>query len=153
APDADLAISSCDDVLFKVHRKHLEVHSDVFYNAANATCPENGTEIVHLQESSDVLDLLFQYTYRQPQPDLRPLEFPVLMGLAEAAEKYVIYSALPAVMIRIQCRIYHPLEILGFAAKHGHKTLGNETARLSVGLPMSKAATILTPDTFKKWVR
>ncbi|KAF7350754.1 BTB domain-containing protein [Mycena sanguinolenta] len=153
APDADLTISSCDGVLFKVHRKNLEVHSDIFANAANATRPENGDEIVPLEESSDVLDVLFQYMYRQPQPDLRVVEFPVFMGVAEAAEKYVVYSALPAIMIQIQEHItQHPLQILNFAAKHDHKKLGNEAARLSVGLPMSDAATLLAPDTFKKWL-
>ncbi|KAJ6477009.1 hypothetical protein C8R45DRAFT_368864 [Mycena sanguinolenta] len=154
APDADLTVSSCDGVLFKVHRKHLEVHSDVFANAANATRPENGNEIVHLPESADVLDVLFQYMYRQPQPDLRLVKFPVFIGLAEAAEKYVVYSALPAIMIQIQQHVtQHPLEVLNFAAKHDHKRLGNEAARLSVGLPMLDAATILAPDTLREWVR
>ncbi|KAJ7350934.1 hypothetical protein DFH08DRAFT_862679 [Mycena albidolilacea] len=41
AGDADMTISSSDGVTFKVHRKHLEVHSDVFADAANATRPDN----------------------------------------------------------------------------------------------------------------
>jgi hypothetical protein len=40
--------------------------------------------------------------YRQPQPDLKSVEFPVFAGLAEAAEKYVVYSALPAVATQMQ---------------------------------------------------
>ncbi|KAF8149795.1 hypothetical protein K438DRAFT_1988708 [Mycena galopus ATCC 62051] len=151
--DADMTVCSSDGVLFKVHHKHLEVHSDVFANASSATRPENGDETVHLEESSDVLDLLFQYMYRQPQPDLQLVPFSVFMGLAEAAEKYVVYSALPAVMIRIKDHITeHPLNALNFAAKHGHTELGNEAARLSVSLPISDAARILTPDTFVKWM-
>lgn len=94
ATDADMTISSSDGVLFKVYRKNLEVHSDVFANAEDTTRPENGDEIVYLTESSIVLDLLFQFMYRQPQPDLEALEFKTFASLAEAAEKYVVYSAL-----------------------------------------------------------
>jgi hypothetical protein len=91
-------------VIFKVHRKHLEVHSDIFADAANATQPDNeAEEVVNLSESSAVLDLLFQYMYRQPQPDLKSVDFPIFAGLAEAAEKYVVYSALPAIAIKMKC--------------------------------------------------
>ncbi|KAF8149790.1 hypothetical protein K438DRAFT_2027314 [Mycena galopus ATCC 62051] len=150
-----MTVCSSDGVLFKVHRKHLEVHSEIFADAAGATGPENGDEIVHLEESSDVLDLLFQYMYRQPQPDLHLVPFSAFMGLAEAVEKYVVYSALPAVMIRIKDHMKeHPLDVLDFAAKHGHMELGNEAARLSVtgSLPISDAARTLAPDTFAKWM-
>ncbi|KAJ7796519.1 hypothetical protein B0H14DRAFT_2169295, partial [Mycena olivaceomarginata] len=78
SPDADITILSADGV-FKVHRKNLDVprdvHSDVFSSAENATQPENGDEIVHLTEASHVLDLLFQYMYRQPPPYLDTVKF------------------------------------------------------------------------------
>ncbi|KAF7350756.1 hypothetical protein MSAN_01636700 [Mycena sanguinolenta] len=153
APDADLTISSSDSVLFKVHHKNLEFHSDIFANAANATRPENGDEIVHLEEPADVLDVLFQYMYRQPQPDLQLIDFSVFMGFAEAAEKYAVYSALTVMKIQMKEHITnHPLHVLDFAARHGHADLANEAARMTVGLRMSDAATILAPDTFKKWM-
>jgi hypothetical protein len=98
-------------------------------------------ETVHL-----VLDLLFQCMYRQPQP-------PVCPGLAEGAEKYVVYSTLqlPAITIQLKCipRLprqsiliqtlhrehmkQHPFEVLNFAVKHGHRELGNDPAWLTVG--------------------
>ncbi|KAF7357242.1 BTB domain-containing protein [Mycena sanguinolenta] len=153
APDADLTVSSCDGVLFKVHRKHLEVHSDVFADAANATRPENGDEVVQLEETSDALELLFQFMYRQPQPDLRRVEFPKFMEFAEAAEKYVVYAALTVMESQMKEHITkYPLEVLDFAVKHGRRELGNEAARMTGGLPMSYAATILAPDTFTKWM-
>ncbi|KAK7057955.1 hypothetical protein R3P38DRAFT_2843831 [Favolaschia claudopus] len=93
AADSDITISSSDGVLFKVHRKNLEVHSDVFASAEHSTRPPHD-EVVHLTETAAVLELLFQYMYRQPQPNLNVVEFPVVAGLAEAAEKYVVYSAL-----------------------------------------------------------
>ncbi|KAF7350759.1 hypothetical protein MSAN_01637000 [Mycena sanguinolenta] len=153
APDADLTVSSCDGVLFKVHRKHLEAHSDVFADAANATLPENGNETVYLEESSDVLDLLFQCMYRQPPPDLQLVEFPLFMRLAEAVEKYAVYSALTLIGIGMKKHIIkHPLEVLDFAEKHGRKEFGNQAARMTVGLAILDVATILSLDTFKKWM-
>ncbi|KAJ7770352.1 hypothetical protein B0H14DRAFT_349951 [Mycena olivaceomarginata] len=156
ADDADITISSSDGVTFKVHRKHLEVHSDVFADAAlaNATRPDNaGGEIVKLSETSAVLDLLFQYMYRQPQPDLKSVEFPVFAGLAEAAEKYVVYSALPAVATQMSASvIQYPLQVLDYAARHNHKELANEAARLSIAVPLTKAVSVLAPDTLLKWV-
>ncbi|EGO29275.1 hypothetical protein SERLADRAFT_377903, partial [Serpula lacrymans var. lacrymans S7.9] len=51
-------------------------------------------EIVDLSESSEVLELLFQYMYPQRQPSLSGLQFSLLDSLANTAEKYQVYSAL-----------------------------------------------------------
>ncbi|KAJ7759290.1 hypothetical protein B0H14DRAFT_2974628 [Mycena olivaceomarginata] len=109
-----MTISSSDGVTFKVHRKHLEVHSDVFADAVNVTRPDNaGDEI--------------------PQPDLKSVDFPVFAGLAEAAEKYVVYSALPAVATQMNTSvIQYPLQVLDYAARHNHKELAKQ--RVSVSL-------------------
>ncbi|KAJ7646071.1 hypothetical protein DFH06DRAFT_1300846 [Mycena polygramma] len=154
APDADVTVSSSDGVIFKLHRKHLEVHSDVFADAASATLPENGKdEVVQLSETSAVLEVLFQYMYRQPQPNLQLVEFATFAGVAEAAEKYVVYAALPAVMIRMTAwTIQHPLEVLDYAARHSHKQLANEAARVAIGRPLTEAVSILAHDTLIKWV-
>jgi hypothetical protein len=94
AADPDMTVSSSDGVLFKVHRKNLEACSSVFANLENTTRSQNGDETVYLTESSAALDLLFQFIYRHPQPDLDALEFKTFASLAEAAEKYVVDSAL-----------------------------------------------------------
>ena len=97
APDSDITMQSSDGVLYKVHRKNLELHSEGFASAdAISVASDNAddTEVVHLSESSAVLDLLLQYMYRQRQPDLADVEFPILADLAEAAEKYEVYSAM-----------------------------------------------------------
>ncbi|KAF7362559.1 BTB domain-containing protein [Mycena venus] len=153
ASDADITISSADGVLFKIHRKNLEVHSDVFANAENATRPENGAEIVHLTENSNVLDLLFQYMYRQPQPDLNGVEFATVADLAEAAEKYVVYSALGWCRMKMKQSVTtHPLEVLRYAARHGLGDLANESAQRSTGCRVSEALDTLPPDIFKTWI-
>ena len=99
---------SSDGVVFKVHRKNLEFHSDIFADAASATLPQKDDGIVQFSESSHVLDLLFQHMYRQRQPDLKDVKFEVLAGLAEAAEKYVVPAALDCCLnkIRYVCSIH-----------------------------------------------
>ncbi|KAJ7434625.1 hypothetical protein B0H11DRAFT_2117127 [Mycena galericulata] len=158
APDADITVSSSDNVLFKLHRKNLEVHSDIFANAADATRPENGndSEVVHLSENCDVLDLLFQYMYRQPQPDLQKVEFDVCLRLAEAAEKYIVHSAIPAVKLRLGLQDFiggHPLEVLDYAGRHNHNDLAQNAARISMGRSVTEAVLTLAPDNLLKWVR
>jgi hypothetical protein len=92
ASDSDITLQSSDAVLFEVHRKNLKVHSEGFAGA-DAISRSAGKEVVPLSENSAVLELLLQYMYRQPQPDLKNVEFATLAALAEAAEKYQVYSA------------------------------------------------------------
>jgi hypothetical protein len=82
------------------------MHSQVFADAAGATSEAStqassqaqldmsSTETVPLSETSSVLELMLQYMYLQPQPDLRKVDFEVISDLAEAVEKYVVYSAM-----------------------------------------------------------
>lgn len=102
ADDSDITLQSSDGILFKVHRKNLEVHSEGFAAAdsISGTGPESKSEIVLLSETSTTLDLLLQYMYRQPQPDLQQVDFDTLAGVAEAAEKYQVYAAISI------CRIF-----------------------------------------------
>lgn len=92
SPSADLQFRSSDNVIFKVFRKHLQSHSEGFDAPAQSTI--SALDIVQLSESADVLEQLFRFMSNQPQPDMTALSFPLLMGLAEAAEKYQVYSAL-----------------------------------------------------------
>ncbi|KAJ7434626.1 hypothetical protein B0H11DRAFT_2296096 [Mycena galericulata] len=151
APDADTTISSSDDVLFKLHSKNLEVHSDVL---AYFHAPEPGNEVVQLSERSDVLDLLSQYMYRQPQPELQNVDFDLCIRLAEATEKYLVHSAIPAVKLRLQGFIQrHPLKVLDYAGRHNHTELATEAARSSMGLPVADAVRVLAPDNLGKWAQ
>ncbi|KAJ7434053.1 hypothetical protein B0H11DRAFT_741282 [Mycena galericulata] len=150
--DADLTIQSSDAVLFKVHRKNLEVHSVVFAGAESATLPENDDEIVRLPETSEVLDLLFQFMYPQPQPDLTALEFQTFADLAEAAEKYMVFSALTLCHMKMKDSVpKHALEVLNYAVKHGH-AFADEAARQSMSRGVGDAMKILDPGIFTTWV-
>ncbi|KAJ7824318.1 hypothetical protein B0H14DRAFT_2597331 [Mycena olivaceomarginata] len=65
-------------------------------------------EAGELSEITDVLDLLFQFMYPQPQPDLRSLDFTVLAALAEAAEKYMVYPALASCRLQMNDSVCAP---------------------------------------------
>ncbi|KAJ7350941.1 hypothetical protein DFH08DRAFT_862684 [Mycena albidolilacea] len=153
ASDTDLTVCSSDGVLFKVHLKNLGTHSGVFAGAGDATRPENGDEPVELSETADVLGLLFQFMYPQPQPDLRSLNFTVLAALAEAAEKYMVYPALAPCRLRMNDSVCaHPLEVLVYAVRHDHISLANESAHQSMGCAVAQALDTLPPDTFREWL-
>ena len=100
ADDADVILCSSDEVVFKVHRKNLTAHSEIF-GVADTISPGNSpvNEVVTLDEPSAVLDLLLQYMYTEYQPVLREVDFKTLAGVAEAAEKYQVSWA-----IRSLCR-------------------------------------------------
>lgn len=61
--------------------------------------------VLVLPESSATLELLLQYMYNQPQPDLSEVAFPVLLALAEAAEKYQVYAALEICKVYLRCAV------------------------------------------------
>jgi len=81
-----------DKVLFYIHHKYLDAHAEGF-PLAEHTAPIQTAEYIPLAEDSGVLELLFQLVYPRMPPDLDHLDFPALMSLAEAAEKYFVHHA------------------------------------------------------------
>lgn len=96
-----MIFKSCDEVLFKVHRKNLETHSEGF-RPPEGTSASSYDESIPLVETSHVLELLFQYMYLQRPPDIKTIDFTILSGLAEAVEKYQVYSAMEICNIRME---------------------------------------------------
>ncbi|THU83051.1 hypothetical protein K435DRAFT_844188 [Dendrothele bispora CBS 962.96] len=191
-PTSDITLQSSDRVLFKVHRRNLEMHSQVFADAAGATAtvppstptrapasltgtleqplsssssspssqlhdntssPTQSSEIVHLSESSAVLDLMFQYMYLQPQPDLRKVDFDVVKDLAEAVEKYCVYSATGALNLRMREHIpSQPVEVILYAIRHNHPELINESAEATLEISPYPMLQRVPPDVFSAWI-
>lgn len=148
APDADLVVRSRDGVFFRVHRNNLQMHSEGFPGEDVQT----NSEIVELSESAQTLELLFQYMYRQPQPDLSQVSFEVLAGLAEAVQKYRVFPAMEV------CKMYmsmmlpsHPIEVLGYAARHEISNLYNEAAPLTIETPLAMALVNLGETNALRW--
>ena len=90
AEDSDLTIQSCDGQLFRVHQRNLHDWSDAF---PGSEMPLQPKDIVCLSESAKTLELLFQFMYRQPQPDVQNLAIDQIASLAEAVEKYGVFTA------------------------------------------------------------
>jgi hypothetical protein len=98
ATDSDITFKSCDGVLFKIHTVNIQTHTKGF------APPEFPTldEIVSLPENSSTLELLFQFMYPERHPDLEFVSFDILEPLAEAAEKYEVFSAMNICKIRMR---------------------------------------------------
>ncbi|KAG6887765.1 hypothetical protein C0992_010835 [Termitomyces sp. T32_za158] len=97
ASDADVVFKSSDNVLFYIHRKNLEVH------AAGFPPPEISTnnKIVSLSEDASTFENLFPYIYPMRCPNIDLLPFQDLSKLAEAAEKYQVYSVMQICKLRM----------------------------------------------------
>jgi len=149
AADADLTISSSDGVLFKVHRKNLETYSDIF--PGTDVPVEN--EIVPLSEKASTLELLFQYMYRQRQPDLSKIDADELAMLAEAAEKYFVYAAMEVCKVYMESAIPKmPLKVMGYAARHEYESLCEQAAPHTVQAKAADALKYLDARCFASWV-
>jgi hypothetical protein len=97
AADSDITIQSSDGVLFRLHQVNLKIS----LGSCEFVTTEN--EVVRLPESSAVFNLLFQFCYPERHPDLDNLEFDILAELAEAAEKYKVFSAIDICRVAIRC--------------------------------------------------
>ena len=93
AEDATVTFKSADDVHFRIHLGNLKACTEGFVPPDIASFED----VVRLSEDALTLELLFQFIYPRPQPDLQSLqslEFDVVAALAEAAEKYQVYPAM-----------------------------------------------------------
>ena len=96
----DIVLKSSDAKLFGAHSANLEMWSSGFPPVSFRN-PSGSVDVVPLTEASDVLVLLLQYMHHHRQPDSRKFGFDVLSRLAEAVEKYEIFSAMEVCRIRM----------------------------------------------------
>jgi len=95
---ADVSIGSADGKVFHLQRKYLEATTGGFPSAEFDT----QGELIHLTESSIVLEALFRFSYPIKQPDLEDASFEVIAAVAEAAEKYEVFSAMNFCRLRMR---------------------------------------------------
>ncbi|KAF9461570.1 hypothetical protein BDZ94DRAFT_1299144 [Collybia nuda] len=128
AADADVTFQSSDRVLFRVHRMNLEFASGGFPPAETDT---HGETVV-LSEDASTLELLFQYMYPNPLPDIQSkCSFDNILKLGEAAEKYQVFSAMYICKLSMKYELKgksHPIEILTYGVKHGYADLADMAA-------------------------
>ncbi|KAF7294559.1 hypothetical protein MIND_00992400 [Mycena indigotica] len=151
-PDSDIAFRSSDNVIFRTHTKNLETHAEGFPPSAFAVDLES--EIVNLTETAETLELLFQYVYPQRQPDLTTLPFNVLADLAEAAEKYQIFSAMDILRIFMGNGLQdNALTVLNYAVRHDYLEIADEAAPLTISLPLDQIGKHMHANYMGSWLR
>ena len=96
----DVILRSSDGVEYGAHSANLEIYSGGFPPAASTKVSQG--EIVQMPETSVVLKLLLHYMHNDRQPDSSKITFSVLYPLAEAVEKYMVFSAMEVCKIRMQ---------------------------------------------------
>ncbi|KAF9061735.1 hypothetical protein BDP27DRAFT_1234690, partial [Rhodocollybia butyracea] len=147
--DADVVIRSCDNVEFHLHKKNLECTTGAFPPAETPT--EN--EIVQLSESSETLDILFQFVYPRSFPSLDTMDFESLMLVAEAAEKYEVVGAIYSCEFNLRkFHDTHPKRIVEFAAKHNYRELVVKVLPNLIDTNLSEVVEILPSYIYNPWV-
>ncbi|KIK57236.1 hypothetical protein GYMLUDRAFT_61529 [Collybiopsis luxurians FD-317 M1] len=152
---ADLVVQSSDGVTFYLHLGNLELLTGGF---PSAETPTSGLTVI-LNESSEVLKLLFRFIYPQRYPDIQELDFDLTLRLAEAAEKYVVYAAIYACKFRLSLSRLrnsdfiesYPNELLHFAAKHNHYSMIVQLAPLLIDKPLSELVNVLPLHVYTSW--
>jgi hypothetical protein len=89
-------VKSSDGVVFHLHRKNLELYTDgAFPGLHDSVNRSTATgQILRLDESSDVLKIVFQFIYPRRQPNLKSVGFHTILAVANAVEKYKIFAAM-----------------------------------------------------------
>ncbi|KAJ7291076.1 hypothetical protein C8J57DRAFT_1491589 [Mycena rebaudengoi] len=152
AADADVTFRSSDRVLFRVHRNNLAVCAEGFPPPEFPT----GEEIADLTETSETLDLLFQFVYPQRHPNLESesTPFATLASLAEAAEKYQVFGAMGICYMYMKARVdENPTAVAVYAEKHGYQSLVSLAAPLMLGLSLPDVIEALPPHLVVPWVK
>jgi len=152
--ETNVTLQSSDGKLYGAHSKNLELYSDAFPAVGSTTSPVG--DVVTMTESSTVVDLLLQYMHHRRQPDSLEISLDVLEELAEAVEKYGIFSAMEVCKLRMKSAIpSRPLAVLAYAAKHGYVRLMNEVAPRTLELPFKTVDRALAnrPDVHLAWFK
>uniref|UniRef100_A0A0W0G0K9 BTB domain-containing protein n=1 Tax=Moniliophthora roreri TaxID=221103 RepID=A0A0W0G0K9_MONRR len=87
----DVILKSSDGQLFGAHTKNLESFTEGFPLSGSVICRSD--EQTELTENANVLKLFLAFTHNAPAPDLSSYDIDIIIGLAEAAEKYMNHFA------------------------------------------------------------
>jgi hypothetical protein len=153
-------------MLFHIHRMNLATNTGGFPPEGFLTLDEE----VELTETSVVLEILFQFIYPRKHPSLVGIAFATLSKVAEAAEKYQVFSAMNVCEIRmryvtIQLQMgsiingcsrekyrKHPIEVLNYSVRHGHWDLADQAAPLTIAITLDKIGELMNFDIITAWV-
>lgn len=130
---SDITFQSSDGIFFHLHTKYLKISTKSSLLLPDCTCTSSAPEVVPLSEAASTLEILFQFCYPKCHPDLEGMEFNNLILLAEAVEKYKVFSAMDICKIRIGDTLpQHPFDIFVYAVNHGYPDIVEVAAPLVV---------------------
>ncbi|KAK7041729.1 hypothetical protein VNI00_009018 [Paramarasmius palmivorus] len=131
----DVIIKSSDNHTFGAHAKNLEWFTEGF--PLSGSVKTNDQEVVQLTETADVLKLFLAFTHNNSSPDLSGYSMDVILGLAEAADKYGNHFAMTAckkfMWLLANGSAQNALHILKFKAVHGDNEDIDDIAELTMG--------------------
>ncbi|KAF6752325.1 hypothetical protein DFP72DRAFT_815540, partial [Ephemerocybe angulata] len=120
--------STVDGSLIGAHRKCLEDFSDGFPPSDAVTA---SMEPVPLSEDGDTLRLLMKFMHKQRYPAMSSLQLQRIFDLGEAAEKYMVYSAMSACQTCIEVK-EDPVQSLCYAAKFDYPAIADTVAPCTI---------------------
>lgn len=128
--ETDIVLVSSDGCRFGMHSKNLGEFSGGF--PLHIT-PADGEEVQMPDLDSKALTLFLQYVHHHRQPDLSNVPFKTLRELAEAVEKYDVYSATEICKAHMVLSVSdHCVEVFQYAAKHDYRKLMDDAALIAV---------------------
>ncbi|KAJ3531236.1 hypothetical protein NMY22_g8240 [Coprinellus aureogranulatus] len=155
----DIVLRSSDKCLIGAHKENLAHFSEAFPTPDSVTSSDTP---VDLSENGEALRSLMQFMHHHRLPTLDKsfnfLDGPSsLFALAEAAEKYLVYSAMALCNVRIAEQVsWFPLECLAYALKYDYPDIADAAARGSLGTDVEKVISLVgaaNRDGVLAWVR
>ncbi|KIM41087.1 hypothetical protein M413DRAFT_72405 [Hebeloma cylindrosporum] len=151
---ADIVLVSSDRHRFGTHCRNLGEFTGGF---PVDIAPVNGEDVPMPGLDSKALALFLQYVHHHRQPDLSGVCFESLSQLAEAVEKYDVYSATEICKVHMRSHVEnHCVEVFQYASKHGYRKLMDDAAKIAVQkkyLNSRIAGVCIRPDLQSAWVR
>lgn len=149
ATQSTIPFVSRDNMTFHIERAKLERAAEF---APPSSVHSSPTEPVRLDDDSVTLELLFRFVYCEVYINLDAESFLVVAELAEAAEKYMVYSAMTV------CRLYmknkskeQPTIVMKYAARYNYKDILDVVAPYTVGRAVPVMKQILPESYLLPW--
>ncbi|TFK70748.1 hypothetical protein BDN72DRAFT_522113 [Pluteus cervinus] len=147
----DVVVKTSDAKFFGTHLQNLESYAEGF--PPESLAKDKTINHMNIDEDSEVASLMLHLMHRQPQPDLQNIPIRVLVELAEAVEKYLIYSSIGTCRFIMSIRASEaPLLVLAYALKHGYQDVADCAAPHSLGTPLKAVKKELGPTGTALWV-
>ncbi|KIK64342.1 hypothetical protein GYMLUDRAFT_39891 [Collybiopsis luxurians FD-317 M1] len=144
AQDAEITVVSSDNVLFRLHKMNVQVTAGSLLHSSDTE-----DDYIVVSESSDVLEILFEFLYPDYETDLEKLDFEALLNVADAAEKYGVFYAMSHCTFCLRKHtLFHAPELIRFAVRHHKEKMLAELTPALLDMELADVINILPPPAF-----